>query len=100
LIEHILFLEGIPNLQRLNQVQIGETVVEQLNLDLRLEQDAVGVLTEAIAHTVAVGDFNTRGRLERMVHGEEEHTEWIETQLDTIKRVGVENYLSQQIRKE
>jgi bacterioferritin len=75
-------------------------VAEQFNLDLRLEQDAVAVLTEAIAHTVKVGDFNTRGKLERMVHGEEEHIDWIETQLDAIKRVGIENYLSQQIRKE
>lgn len=100
LIEHILYLEGIPNLQRLGQVQIGETVIEQFNLDLRLEQDAVGVLTEGIAHCVKVGDYNTRGKLERMVQGEEEHIEWIETQLDAIKRVGLENYLSQQIRKE
>ena len=100
LIEHILFLDGIPNLQRLGQVQIGETVLEQLNLDLRLEQEAVGVLTDAITHCVKVGDYNTRGKLERMVQGEEEHIDWIETQLDAIKRVGVENYLSQQIKKE
>lgn len=100
LIEHILYLDGIPNLQRLGQIQIGETVLEQLNLDLRLEQEAVVTLTEAIAHSAKVGDYTTRGKLERMVHGEEEHIEWIETQLDAIKRVGVENYLSQQIRKE
>jgi bacterioferritin len=100
LIEHILYLDGIPNVQRLGQVQIGETVLEQLNLDLRLEQDAVGVLTEGIVHCAKVGDFNTRARLERMVHGEEGHIDWIETQLDAIKRVGLENYLSQQLTKE
>jgi bacterioferritin len=71
-----------------------------LKLDLRLEQEAVSVLTDAITHCVKVGDYNTRGKLERMVQGEEGHIEWIETQLDAIKRVGVENYLSQQIKKE
>jgi bacterioferritin len=100
LIEHILYLDGIPNLQRLGQVQIGETVLEQLNLDLRLEQDAVGLLTEGIVHCVRVNDFNTRAKLERMVHGEEGHIDWIETQLDAIKQVGIENYLSQQLTKE
>jgi bacterioferritin len=100
LIEHVLYLDGIPNLQRLGQVQIGETVLEQLNLDLRLEQEAVGVLTEGIIHCVKVGDYTTRGKLERMVHGEEGHIDWIETQLDAIKQVGIENYLSQQLTKE
>lgn len=58
------------------------------------------MLTEGVIHCVKVGDYNTRGKLERMVHGEEGHIDWIETQLDAIKQVGIENYLSQQLNKE
>ncbi len=98
LIEHILFLEGLPNLQRLGNVGVGETVPEQLQLDLNLEQSAVSLLAEAIAHCNTVGDYATRTKLEAMLRSEEEHIDWIETQFETIKQVGLENYLAQQIR--
>jgi bacterioferritin len=100
IIEHILYLEGVPNVQRLGQIQVGETVPEHLKLDLRLEQEAVALLTEAIAQCAKVGDYTTRHKLEKMAEREEGHIDWIETQLETIKQVGIENYLSQQIHKE
>ena len=100
LVEHILYLEGVPNMQRLGQVKVGETVEEQLTLDLQLERDAVAVLAEGIAHCARAGDYTTRHKLEGMIQSEEEHIDWIETQLETIKQVGSENYLSQQIREE
>ncbi|GJL65093.1 MAG: bacterioferritin [Nitrospirales bacterium] len=100
IIRHILFLEGLPNVQRLGKVTIGETVPEQLKLDLQKEKDMVKLLTESIEHCVKVGDYNTRQKLEDMVKDEEEHIDWIETQLETIKQVGLENYLSEQMHKE
>ena len=98
LIRHILYLEGVPNVQRLNQVMVGESVQEDLELDLQAEQGAVDTLNEAIAHCASVGDFTTRSILEHMVRSEEEHVDWIETQLETIKIIGVDLYLNQQIR--
>jgi bacterioferritin len=100
LIEHILYLDGVPNLQRLGTIQVGETVLEDLQLNVALEQAAVATYSEAIAHCAQVGDFTTRGILEDMVRDEEEHLDWLETQLETIRQVGVENYLSQQIKNE
>ncbi|GJL50278.1 bacterioferritin [Candidatus Nitrospira salsa] len=100
IIRHILFLEGLPNVQRLGKVTIGETVPEQLKLDLVKEKEMVKLLTEGIEHCVKVGDYNTRQKLEEMVEDEEEHVDWIETQLETIKQVGLENYLSEQMHKE
>jgi bacterioferritin len=99
LIEHILYLEGVPNLQRLGTVNVGEAVLEHLRLDADQERAAVTTLTEAIAHCAQVGDFTTRGKLESMVRGEEEQLDWLETQLETIRQVGVENYLAQQIEE-
>ena len=96
-IRHILYLEGVPNLQRLGSVRVGEQVQEDLLLDLQQEQGAVSLLTEAIGHCGQVGDYTTRGILEDMVRDEEEHVDWIETQLETIQQVGLENYLAQQI---
>ena len=98
IIRHILYLEGVPNLQRLNQIMVGESVREDLELDLQSEQGAVEALTEAIAHCASVGDFTTRSILEQMVRSEEEHVDWIETQLETINIVGIDLYLNQQIR--
>ncbi len=100
IIEHVLFLDGFPNLQRLGTLKIGETVPEQLKSDLVLEQEAVKLLADAIEHCVKVGDFNTRGKLETILTSEEEHIDWIETQLETIKQVGLENYLSQHMHEE
>ena len=97
LIERILFLEGVPNLQRLGKVKVGEKVVEQLKLDRQLEVDAVATLNKAIALAVDVGDNGTRELLEDMLESEEDHLDWLETQLELIKQVGEENYLSQQI---
>ena len=98
LIGHILYLEGVPNVQRLNQVMVGESVQEDLELDLQAEQGAVEALTEAIAHCASVGDFTTRSILEEMVRSEEQHIDWLETQLETINIIGVDLYLNQQIR--
>ena len=100
LIDHILYLDGVPNLQRLNRVQVGETVLENLQLDLALEQHAVATLTEAIALCGEVRDYTTRNILEEMVRDEETHVDWFETQLETIGQVGVELYLSQQIKQD
>jgi bacterioferritin len=100
LIEHILYLEGTPNLQRLGQVRVGETPLEQLQLILQAEQEAIGALTEAITHCAQVGDFTTRHKLEAMVTDEDSHVDWLETQLETIRQIGIENYLSQQLHGE
>ena len=98
LIKRILFLDGIPNMQRLNQVQVGENVVEHLQLDLELELVAAADLREGIAHCTQVGDFNTRAMFEEMLKGEEEHVDYFETQLETIHQIGVENWLAQQLK--
>lgn len=100
IIEHILYLEGVPNVQRLGTVQIGESVPEQLKSDLAKEKEMVALLTEAIQHCTKVGDFTTRHLLEDMVTDEDEHIDWLETQQETIKQVGLENYLSEQIKSE
>ena len=99
-IDHILFLEGLPNMQRLGTVKIGETVPEQLKADLDKEKAMVKLLTEGIQHCTKVGDFSTRHMLEDMVKDEEEHIDWIETQLESIKQVGLQNYLSEQLHQE
>ena len=100
LIRHILYLEGLPNLQRMNQVMVGESVQEDLELNLQSEQNAVEVVTEAITHCAQVGDYTTRGMLEEMVRSEEEHVDWLETQLETVNQIGIELYLNQQIKNE
>ena len=100
LIEHILYLEGVPNVQRLGTIRTGETVVEQLKLDLEVEQSAVTLFNEAVAHCAQVGDNTTREKLEDMLKSEEGHVDFIETQLETIKQVGIQNYLAQQIKKD
>ncbi len=97
LIRHILYLEGLPNLQRMNRVQIGANLLEHLQADLSLEQGAVAALTAGIGHCRDVQDYTTRKLLEEMVASEEEQIDWLETQLETIRLVGIENYLSQQI---
>ena len=97
-IDHILYLEGLPNMQRLGTVKIGETVPEQLKSDLAKEKAMVELITEGIDHCTQVRDFTTRHLLEDMVKDEEEHIDWIETQLETINQVGLQNYLSEQIK--
>ncbi len=98
-IERILFLEGVPNMQRLEKVRVGETVHEQLKLDLKLEEVAVPRLNKAIEQAVEVGDNTTRELLEEILVSEEEHVDWLEAQLSLIKQVGEQNYLSQQIKE-
>lgn len=100
LIEHILYLEGVPNVQRLGTVHVGETVPEQFKVDLKAEQEMLKVLGEGVAHCTKVGDYTTRHMFEDMSQDVDAHIDWIETQLETIKQVGVENYLSEQIKKE
>jgi bacterioferritin len=100
LIERILFLEGLPNMQRLGKVRVGESVAEQLKLDLGLELEAVKLLNKTIELAVQVHDNGSRELLEKILVDEEKHVNWLEAQLELIKHVGLENYLSEQIRKE
>jgi bacterioferritin len=96
LIERILFLDGLPNLQDLDKLLIGENVREVLDCDLRLEHAAIARLREAIGHCESVRDFVSRDLLSEMLEGEEDQVDFIETQFDLIDRVGIENYIQLQ----
>jgi len=100
IIDRILYLDGVPNMQRLSKVNIGETVPEQFKLDLGLEHLAIDRLNKGVALCVSVGDNGTRELLADILVSEEEHADWLETQLELIKQVGEAHYLSQQIKKE
>lgn len=97
LIKRILFLEGIPNLQDLGKLMIGENTKEMLSSDLRLEHNALPDLKAAIAYCESVGDYGSRELLEDILESEEEHIDWLETQLGLIEKVGLENYLQSQM---
>jgi len=98
LIKRILFLEGVPNVQRYNKISIGETVKEQLELDLQMEYGAVERFRDGIALCRAEKDESSAEMLEDMLVSEERHVDWIETQLELVRQVGLENYLTEQIR--
>ena len=97
LIERILFLEGLPNLQNLGKLMIGETPKEVLVCDLRLEMQAVPDLKAAIQHCESVGDFVSRDLFSKILESEEEHIDWLETQLGLIEMVGEGPYLQAKI---
>ncbi len=97
LIQRILFLEGLPNLQQLNRLRVGETVKEMLEGDLESERDAHRDLTAAIAHCEDVKDYVSRNLFREIMSAEEEHIDWLETQLGLMEKIGVERYLQSQM---
>ena len=100
LIERILYLEGVPNLQKLAKVNVGEKVSEQLTLDLAVEKTAITVLNAGVETCRSLADNGSRDLLEKILIAEEEHANWLESQLELIKQVGEANYLAQQIRSQ
>ncbi len=100
LIERILYLEGIPNAQRLGKVTVGQTVPEQLRLDLEVEKSAIKMLNGAIELCRSLGDNGSRELLEDLLTGEEAHANWIEAQLTLIDQAGEAHYLAQQIKED
>jgi len=97
LVERVLFLEGLPNLQELGRLRIGENPVEMLQSDLQFETQAVALLKEAVAHCEKAADFVSRDLLQDILGDEEEHIDWLETQLGLVESLGLPNYLQSQI---
>jgi len=100
LIERILYLDGVPNVQRLGRVHVGETVPEQLRLDLEVERAAVTLLNNGIELCRSLGDNGSRDMLEDILKGEEQHINWIESQLTLIQQMGEAHYLAQQVHED
>ncbi len=98
-ISRILFLEGVPNLQRYHKLRVGETVKEQLESDLQVEYSAIAFLNQGIEACRKVNDNATEDLMTKILVGEEQHTDWLETQLELIRQVGEQNYLAQQMKK-
>jgi bacterioferritin len=96
-IERILYLEGVPNMQRLNPVRVGEDPIEQHKLDLALEKEAIARLNQGIAVCVEKSDNGTRELLEEILVGEEAGADWLESQLHIVEEIGKERYLAEQI---
>lgn len=97
LMERILFLEGLPNLQQLGKLRIGETPAEMLTCDLALENDAIPDLRDGIEYCESVRDYISRDLMQKILDNEEEHVDWLETQLSLIEKVGEPNYLQTQM---
>ena len=97
LIERILFLDGLPNLQDLGKLRIGENAPEILKCDLDLEMSAMPLLRESVAYAETVGDFVSRELFEDILTSEEEHVDWLETQLELIDKTGLANYLQSEM---
>ena len=97
-ISRILFLEGVPNMQRYHKLHVGETVKEQLETDLQLEYAAITFLNQGIEVCRRAGDNASEDLMKRILVSEEAHTDWLESQLELIRQVGEQNYLSQQIK--
>ena len=93
LIERALFLEGLPNLQDLGRLRIGENVEEILRCDLALEMDAMPPLRESVAFAESIGDYVSRELFEAILESEEEHVDWLETQIELIEKMGIQNYV-------
>ena len=100
LTERVLFLEGLPNLQDLGALRIGENTREMLEADLSLELDAIPDLKEGIQYCEQIGDYVTRDLFQDILNSEEEHVDWLETQLGLIEKMGLQNYHQAQIVKE
>lgn len=96
LIERILFLNGLPNLQDLGKLRIGENVEEILDCDLKLEHDAIPLLRDGVEHCEKVRDYVTRDLLQKILTNEEEHVDWLETQQEMIRQMGLQNYVQLQ----
>ncbi len=100
LIKRILFLEGLPNLQKLDRIRIGQTVQEVMEADLEVENEAVPHLKKCIKLAEQDSDYVTRDLFLHILSSEEEHVDWLETQLSLLKQVGVQNYIQSQIEME
>jgi bacterioferritin len=98
LIERILYLEGLPNLQRLGKINVGENVPEMFRVDLDVEKNAIATLNRGIEQARRAGDNGTAELLEDILEGEEEHANWIEAQLTLVQQVGAAQYLAEQIK--
>ncbi len=96
IIERVLFLKGLPNLQDMGKLMIGETVEEIIDCDIKLEHIAIPLLREAITHCEEVKDYVTRDLMAKILTSEEEHLDYLETQQDQIKLVGIQNYIQAQ----
>ena len=98
-ITRILFLQGVPNMQRYHKLRVGETVKEQFESDVQLEHAAIAFLNQGIKAARDAGDNATESLMTNILVSEEQHTDWLETQLELIKQVGEQNYLAQQMKK-
>lgn len=96
LAERVLFLDGLPNFQSIHKLKVGETVEEILKADLKLEQEALPLLQDAIEHCEKVRDYISREIFEKILESEEEHVDFLETQFDMIERMGLQNYVQLQ----